>query len=51
MRYHVRVNVILGAGLAGAGRFVGVDFNPRRRSLAEAYGMTHFVNPKISGSQ
>ncbi len=25
---------------------VGVDLNPRRRELAEKFGMTHFVNPK-----
>jgi S-(hydroxymethyl)glutathione dehydrogenase/alcohol dehydrogenase len=25
---------------------VGVDLNPKRRALAEKFGMTHFVNPK-----
>jgi S-(hydroxymethyl)glutathione dehydrogenase/alcohol dehydrogenase len=24
---------------------VGVDINPKRRALAETFGMTHFVNP------
>ena len=24
---------------------VGVDLNPRRKAIAEAFGMTHFVNP------
>jgi S-(hydroxymethyl)glutathione dehydrogenase/alcohol dehydrogenase len=31
--------------MAGADLIVGVDKNPRRRALAEAFGMTHFVNP------
>src|SRR5580698_10385091 len=31
---------------AGAEMIVGVDLNPRRRELAEKFGMTHFVNPK-----
>ena len=25
---------------------VGVDLNPKRKALAEKFGMTHFVNPK-----
>jgi len=27
-------------------KIIGVDVNPRRKSLAERFGMTHFVNPK-----
>ena len=42
----IGLNVIQGARLAGANKIVGVDINPRRVPLAEAYGMTHFVNPK-----
>jgi S-(hydroxymethyl)glutathione dehydrogenase/alcohol dehydrogenase len=42
----IGLNVIQGARLAGANRIVGVDINPARRSLAEKFGMTHFVNPK-----
>jgi S-(hydroxymethyl)glutathione dehydrogenase/alcohol dehydrogenase len=38
--------VIQGARMAGAAMIVGVDINPARRSLAEKFGMTHFVNPK-----
>jgi S-(hydroxymethyl)glutathione dehydrogenase/alcohol dehydrogenase len=41
----IGLNVIQGARLAGAGRIVGVDINPRRRALAEKFGMTDFVNP------
>src|SRR5712691_4286016 len=29
----------------GADIIIGVDINPRRRALAEKFGMTHFVNP------
>jgi S-(hydroxymethyl)glutathione dehydrogenase/alcohol dehydrogenase len=42
----IGLNVIQGARLAGANKIVGVDINPRRVPLAEAFGMTHFVNPK-----
>ncbi|HAT84755.1 MAG TPA: S-(hydroxymethyl)glutathione dehydrogenase, partial [Rhizobiales bacterium] len=42
----IGLNVIQGARLAGANKIVGVDINPNKRALAEAYGMTHFVNPK-----
>ncbi|MCV6576829.1 MAG: S-(hydroxymethyl)glutathione dehydrogenase/class III alcohol dehydrogenase [Cohaesibacter sp.] len=42
----IGLNVIQGARLAGANKIVGVDINPSKRALAEAYGMTHFVNPK-----
>src|SRR6188508_3539055 len=42
----IGLNVIQGARMAGANKIVGVDINPRRKSLAESFGMTHFVNPK-----
>ncbi|MBL8270044.1 S-(hydroxymethyl)glutathione dehydrogenase/class III alcohol dehydrogenase [Steroidobacter sp.] len=42
----IGLNVIQGARLAGANKIIGVDINPRRVQLAEAFGMTHFVNPK-----
>src|SRR5208283_2506445 len=29
-----------------ADMIVGVDLNPKRREMAEKFGMTHFVNPK-----
>ena len=41
----IGLNVIQGARLAGAAMIVGVDINPKRRALAEKFGMTHFVNP------
>src|SRR5580693_10348876 len=42
----IGLNVIQGARLAGADMIVGVDLNPKRREMAEKFGMTHFVNPK-----
>src|ERR1700734_1143662 len=42
----IGLNVIQGARLVGANKIVGVDINPRRKELAEKFGMTHFVNPK-----
>src|SRR5450631_1592454 len=42
----IGLNVIQGARLAGANMIVGVDINPKRKALAEKFGMTHFVNPK-----
>src|SRR6186713_706549 len=37
----IGLNVIQGARLAGANKIVGVDINPRRKELAESFGMTH----------
>jgi len=42
----IGLNVIQGARMAGANMIVGVDLNPGKRTLAERFGMTHFVNPK-----
>jgi S-(hydroxymethyl)glutathione dehydrogenase/alcohol dehydrogenase len=42
----IGLNVVQGARLAGAGMIVGVDMNPKRRALAEKFGMTHFVDPR-----
>ena len=42
----IGLNVIQGARMAGANMIVGVDINPKRKALAERFGMTHFVNPK-----
>ena len=41
----IGLNVIQGARLAGADMIVGVDINPQKRTIAEKFGMTHFVNP------
>ena len=45
----IGLNVLQGARMAGADMIVGVDLNPARRAIAEAFGMTHFVNPREVG--
>jgi S-(hydroxymethyl)glutathione dehydrogenase/alcohol dehydrogenase len=45
----IGLNVIQGARLVGADKIIGVDINPRRKALAEKFGMTHFVNPAEAG--
>jgi S-(hydroxymethyl)glutathione dehydrogenase/alcohol dehydrogenase len=42
----IGLNVIQGARMVGADMIVGVDVNQKNRTLAEKFGMTHFVNPK-----
>ncbi|MGL5075637.1 MAG: S-(hydroxymethyl)glutathione dehydrogenase/class III alcohol dehydrogenase [Waterburya sp.] len=42
----IGLNVIQGAKMVGANKIIGIDLNPDKRALAEAYGMTDFVNPK-----
>ena len=42
----IGLNVIQGAKMVGADMIIGVDINPKKRELAEKFGMTHFVNPK-----
>jgi S-(hydroxymethyl)glutathione dehydrogenase/alcohol dehydrogenase len=46
----IGLNVIQGARLVGADKIVGVDINPGKRAMAEAFGMTHFINPKEVGN-
>lgn len=41
----IGLNVIQGAKLVGARQIIGVDLNPAKRKMAEAFGMTDFVNP------
>jgi S-(hydroxymethyl)glutathione dehydrogenase/alcohol dehydrogenase len=42
----IGLNVIQGARLAGASMIVGVDVNAGKKTLAQKFGMTHFVNPR-----
>lgn len=42
----IGLNVIQACRMVGADKIVGVDINPDKRAIAEAFGMTHFVNPK-----
>jgi S-(hydroxymethyl)glutathione dehydrogenase / alcohol dehydrogenase len=41
----IGLNVIQGARLVGADKIIGIDINPAKRAMAEAFGMTHFINP------
>ncbi|MEO1402608.1 MAG: S-(hydroxymethyl)glutathione dehydrogenase/class III alcohol dehydrogenase [Cyanobacteria bacterium J06635_1] len=41
----IGLNVIQGCRMVGADKIIGVDLNPRKKALAEKFGMTHFVNP------
>jgi S-(hydroxymethyl)glutathione dehydrogenase/alcohol dehydrogenase len=45
----IGLNVVQGARMVGAEMIVGVDLNPARKAIAEAFGMTHFVNPAEVG--
>lgn len=47
----IGLNVIQGARLVGANMIVGVDTNPRKKTLAERFGMTHFVDPGEVGGE
>lgn len=41
----IGLNVVQGARLAGANQIIGIDINPKRKALAESFGLTHFINP------
>ena len=41
----IGLNVLQGARMVGADRIIGVDLNSDKRSLAEKFGMTDFINP------
>jgi S-(hydroxymethyl)glutathione dehydrogenase / alcohol dehydrogenase len=45
----IGLNVIQGARMVGADKIIGVDLNQSRRSVAERFGMTHFINPNRVG--
>ena len=45
----IGLNVIQGLRMVGARQIVGVDLNADKKSVAEKFGMTHFVNPKDHG--
>ena len=42
----IGLNVIQGCRMVGANKIIGVDVNPKKKALAEKFGMTHFVNPR-----
>jgi len=41
----IGLNVIQGARMVVADRIIGIDLNADKRSLAEQFGMTDFINP------
>jgi S-(hydroxymethyl)glutathione dehydrogenase/alcohol dehydrogenase len=45
----IGLNVIQGAKMVGADKIVGVDLNPEKRTMAEKFGMTHFIDPNEVG--
>src|SRR3954469_25566617 len=45
----IGLNVIQGARMVGADKIVGIDINPAKRSMAEKFGMTDFINPDEVG--
>ena len=45
----IGLNVIQACRLVGADKIIGVDINPAKRSMAEQFGMTGFVNPEEIG--
>ena len=45
----IGLNVIQGARIVGADRIIGIDVNAEKRSLAEKFGMTDFINPTDAG--
>jgi S-(hydroxymethyl)glutathione dehydrogenase / alcohol dehydrogenase len=40
----IGLNVVQGARMVGANKIVGVDLNPGRKTLAEKFGMTDFID-------
>jgi S-(hydroxymethyl)glutathione dehydrogenase / alcohol dehydrogenase len=42
----IGLNVIQACRMVGANMIIGVDINSSKRSIAEKFGMTHFVNPQ-----
>ncbi|MBX6329455.1 MAG: S-(hydroxymethyl)glutathione dehydrogenase/class III alcohol dehydrogenase [Pseudolabrys sp.] len=45
----IGLNVIQGARMVGADKIIGIDINPAKRTIAEKFGMTHFINPNEIG--
>ncbi len=46
----IGLNVVQGARLVGADNIIGVDINPRRREIAEKFGMTQFIDVNEVGA-
>jgi S-(hydroxymethyl)glutathione dehydrogenase/alcohol dehydrogenase len=46
----IGLNVIQGARMVGASRIIGIDVNARKRALAEAFGMTDFIDARATAN-
>ncbi len=46
----IGLNVIQAARMVGADKIIGVDINPKKRAMAQQFGMTDFINPSEIGS-
>ncbi|MEQ8435816.1 MAG: S-(hydroxymethyl)glutathione dehydrogenase/class III alcohol dehydrogenase [Oceanicaulis sp.] len=46
----IGLNVIQAARMVGADRIIGVDINPKKRAMAQQFGMTDFINPSEIGA-
>jgi S-(hydroxymethyl)glutathione dehydrogenase/alcohol dehydrogenase len=46
----IGLNVIQGARMVGADKIIGVDLNSSKRTMAEKFGMTDFINPGEIGA-
>jgi S-(hydroxymethyl)glutathione dehydrogenase / alcohol dehydrogenase len=44
----IGLNVVQGGRMVGADMIIGVDLNPDREALGRQFGMTHFINPKVT---
>jgi S-(hydroxymethyl)glutathione dehydrogenase/alcohol dehydrogenase len=44
----IGLNVLQGARMVGADKIIGVDLNPEREAMARKFGMTHFINPRVT---
>src|SRR5687768_15665968 len=47
----IGLNVVQGARIAGANMIVGVDINPKRKTIAREMGATHFVDAAAAGAE
>ncbi len=45
----IGLNVAQGARMVGANMIIGIDINPKRKEIAEKFGVTHFINPNELG--
>lgn len=47
----VGLGAVQGARVHGAAQIIGIDINKNKREKGEAFGMTHYINPKTIGDK